>query len=337
MRYFHPTLFHPTLSLTLLCAAALTACGGGSDNTDSSTSADTAASYAANATLIAGDASSALDESVVAAQAVVATQAGTSVPTSADTHESAMGVPTETPQAVANVPVNCAGGGTATLTITGGTVSSVLNGQLDAGEVYQIVFANCKSSTGATTVNGTLAMTVLSASGSDLSITTTATDLSVTLPRGTVTLNGSTSRQVSSSAGAGGTTVLSSQFSSPSLTLATHFNARSSSFTLSAVSIARQSTWLNGVLQSSSINGTHTLSATLPNGAFSYTVATQGGVTYAASGLPTSGAWTITLPLTRVGVSIANAVATITVDDGKDGTIDRTFTVPIGRLESDAG
>lgn len=331
MRYFHPTL-----SLTLLCAAALTACGGNSSSdSDNSTSADTATSYAANATLIAGDASSALDESVLAAQAVVATQAGTSV--SAGTRESAMSAPTETPQAVVNVPVTCAGGGSATLTITGGTVGSVLNGQLDAGEVYQIVFASCKGSAGAATVNGTLAMTVLSASGTDLSITTTATDLSVTLPRGTITLNGSTSRQVSSSAGAGGTTVLSSQFSSPSITLATHFNARSSSFTLSAVNITRQSTWLSGVLQSSSINGTHTLSATLPNGAFSYTVATQGGVTYAASGLPTSGAWTITLPLTRVGVSIANALATITIDDGKDGTIDRTFTVPIGRLESDAG
>lgn len=328
--------FHPTLSLTLLCAAALTACGGNSSSdSDNSTSADTATSYAANATLIAGDASSALDESVLAAQAVVATQAGTSVSTG--TRESAMSAPTEAPQAVVSVPVTCAGGGSATLTITGGTAGSVLNGQLDAGEVYQVVFANCKGSTGAATVNGTLAMTVLSASGTDLSITTTATDLSVTLPRGTITLNGTTSRQVSSSAGAGGTTVLSSQFSSPNITLATHFNARNSSFTLSAVNITRQSTWLSGVLQSSSINGTHTLSATLPNGAFSYTVATQGGVTYAASGLPTSGAWTITLPLTRVGVSIANALATITIDDGKDGTIDRTFTVPIGRLESDAG
>jgi hypothetical protein len=248
-----------------------------------------------------------------------------------------MGAPTESPQAVVNVPVTCAGGGSATLTITGGTASSVLNGQFDTGEVYQIVFANCKGSGSAATVNGTLAMTVLSASGSDLSITTTATDLSVTLPRGTVTLNGSTTRQVSSSAGAGGTTVLSSRFISPNITLATHFNARSSSFTLSAVDITRQSTWLNNELQSSSINGTYTLSAVLPNGSFSYTVATQGGVSYAASGLPTAGAWTITLPFTRVGVSIANAVATITVDDGKDGTIDRTFTVPIGRLESDAG
>lgn len=332
MRHFHPS---PTLPLMLLCAAALAACGGGSDDADSSTSADTATSYAANATLIAGDAGSALDESVVAAQAVVATQAGTSVPAGA--RESAMGAPTEGVQAVVNVPVTCAGGGSATLTITGGTASSLLNGQLDAGEVYQIVFASCKGSGSAATVNGTLAMTVLSASGSDLSIATTATDLSVTLPRGTVTLNGSTTRQVSSSAGAGGTTVLTSRFVSPNITLATHFNARSSSFTLSGVDITRQSTWLNGVLQSSSINGTHTLSASLPNGSFSYTVATQGGVSYAASGLPTAGAWTITLPLTRVGVSIANAVATITVDDGKDGTIDRTFTVPIGRLESDAG
>jgi len=330
--------FHPTLSLTLLCAAALTACGGGGSDNTSGTSNDTATAYAANATLMSDDATTALDASVVAAESVVAAQANVAP---ASTHENAQSLttsaPEAAPQAVVNAPVTCAGGGSATLTITGGTTASLLNGKLDAGEVYQIVFADCKGTSGAVAVNGTLAMTVLAATDTDLSVTMAATDLAVALPRGTVTLNGSTARQVSSSAGTGGTTVLSSQFSSPSLTLATHFNARNSSFTLSAVSIARQSTWLNGVLQSSSMSGTHTLSATLPNGAFSYTVATQGGVNYAASGVPTTGAWTITLPLTRVGVSIANAIATITIDDGKDGTIDRTFTVPIGRLESDAG
>ena len=89
--------------------------------------------------------------------------------------------------------------------------------------------------------------------------------------------------------------------------------------------------------QSSTLNGTHTLSATLPNGAFSYTVATQGTVTYSAAGLPTSGAWSITLPNALVNVSVANAVATITVDDGKDGTIDRTFTIPVPNLQTNAG
>jgi hypothetical protein len=76
---------------------------------------------------------------------------------------------------------------------------------------------------------------------------------------------------------------------------------------------------------------------TLPNGSARYTVATQGSATYGPTGLPIAGTWTITLPHAAVGLAIANAFATITVDQGKDGTIDRSVTVPVSRLASDAG
>lgn len=323
----------PAFILTLLCAAALTACGGGGDSgsDDSAADADTAA--AANATLVAGDATAALDTAVLAAQAVVSTQAAP-----AATALSASG---ETPgaqaTAVADVAVACPGGGGATLTLTGGSAASLLNGQFDAGEVYTLVYADCRGALGAAALNGTLGLTVQAATATELALDLTAGDLSVALPRGSVTLNGSTSHALNSSTGADGLTLLSSRFTSPGLTLATRFNARSSSFTLSAVDIERQSTWLNGVLQSSSMAGTHTLSATLVNGAFSYTVATQGSVSYSGTGTPVSGAWAITLPVKQVNVSVGSGTATIEVDDGKDGTIDRTFIVTVGRLETEAG
>ena len=99
----------------------------------------------------------------------------------------------------------------------------------------------------------------------------------------------------------GGTT-LTSRFIAPSFTMATQFNGRSNTFTLSLVDITRTGTWVGGVLQGSTLSGTHTLSATLPGGFFDHTVATQGTVTYSATGLPTAGGWTITLPRAIVGV-----------------------------------
>jgi hypothetical protein len=332
-----PITFPP---LSLLCAAVLTtltACGGGgsSDAADEVLGADTATSYSANAALISGDAATALDTSVLAAQSVVATQA-----TVAAAHEASQrvsGSGSASALAATNVTVDCAGGGTALLTITGGTASSVLNGQLDAGEVYTLAFMDCRGAAGAAVVNGALELTVLAATANTLSVTTEATGLSVALPRGSASLNGITTRSVSSTTDSTGSTQFTSHFTSPSLALTTHYNGRTGNFTLSAADITRQATLVNDVLQGSSINGTHTLSATLPNGSPSYTVATQGSATYDTAGLPTGGAWTITLPHVAVGLSIANALATITVDQGKDGTIDRSVTVPVSRLASDAG
>jgi hypothetical protein len=325
---------------TVLCVA-LAACGGGGDaGSSTSTSAETATIHSANATSMSSDATTALDAGVVAAQSVVSAQATAAAN---DARANALGTAPEgsaQPAAVASVPVACAGGGSAMLTITGGTPASVLNGQFDAGEVYQIVFAGCRGAFGAAAVSGSLGLTVVSASStasaSSLATEMLATDLVVALPRGNVTLNGSTSRQLASST-SGSTTQLSSRFATPGLTLKTQYHARTSSFTLSAVDVTRQSTWMGGVVQSSSINGTYTLAATLPNGAFSYTVSTQGGVNYSAGGVPTSGAWTISLPHSLVGVVVANGLATITVDDGKDGSIDRTFIVPVATLQTDAG
>ncbi|NKI95174.1 hypothetical protein [Rhizobacter sp. SG703] len=326
----------PRAPLTLLSAAllaalsTLAACGGGgSDAADEVLDADTATSYGANAALLSGDAATALDTSVLAAQSVVATQA-----TVAAAHEAAQRV---SASAVTNLTVDCAGGGTALLTIAGGSAGSVLNGQLDTGEVYTLAFMDCRGAAGAAVVNGALELTVLEATAGTLSVTTEATGLSVALPRGSASLNGITTRSVSSTTDGNGTTQLTSHFTSPSLALTTHYNGRTGNFTLSAADITRQATLVNGVLQASSINGTHTLSATLPSGSSSYTVATQGSATYDAAGLPTGGAWTITLPRVAVGLSIADALATITVDQGKDGTIDRRVTVPVSRLASDAG
>jgi hypothetical protein len=307
----------PRHAVTLLCTAALTACGGGGGGgivAALATTEQAAASYSANSSTIASDTSTALDTSVQTAQAVVATQ----------------------PSSVASVPVACPGGGTALLTITGGTAASVVNGVLDTGEVYQLVFTSCRGAVGAAAVTGTLSMTVQTASATALALALNTADLAVALPRGLVKLNGSVNRQLSSTT-TGGATQFTSQLSIPSISVATQFNARSSVFTLSDVNIARQVTTLNGLPQSTSYNGTHTLAATLPNGAFSFTVSTQGNVSYSASGVPISGAWTLALPNTQITTSVNNVQATITIDEGKDGSIDKTFVTPVTTLMEDVG
>jgi hypothetical protein len=331
-----------SLSISLAVASLLAGCGGGGGDGSAfggGTSNDEAAVAAANGTLMASDATTALDTGVMAAQAVVATQAAAAV--AGEDRATALASPgngeSVAAQVLVNVPVSCAGGGSATLSLSGGSAGSLLNGQFDAGEVYALQFTNCKSSSGAASVNGSLSLTVLAAGTGTATLQLTATQLVVALPRGTVTINGSSTRQITASSGDAGTTTVSSHYTASSLAMATQFNGRSSTFTLSAVDITRQATWLAGVLQSSSLSGTHTLAATLAGGSFSHTVATQGSVSYGANGLPSAGSWTVTLPLVIVGITVANGVVTITIDEGKNGSIDRTFTINISRLQNDAG
>jgi hypothetical protein len=327
------------LAVSVLAATFVAACGGGSDGSAGSAAVAlddaTATIYAANSAQIGSDTISVADGAVLAAQAMVASGAGV-----------ASGGDRSTATAAGANPLlastrACPGGGTATVAITGGTPQSEANGQLDAGEVYEVSFAACTGAAGLGQLDGTLSMTVLSASGDGvngaLDLSMTAGNLSLTLPRGGVMLNGSSERQYTVSTDADGSAHLSSHFISPSLTLATHYNARSSTFTLSNADILRSATLVGGALQSSSIDGHHSLAGTLPNASFSYSVATSGGITYGADGTPASGMWTITLPNAVIVVTVANGSATIAVDEGKDGTTDRTFTIPVGQLAADAG
>lgn len=332
------TRSRPALWATsLLCTALLGACGGGGgDSTTAET--DTTTTDAANATVISGEATEALDTSVMTAQTVVTTQATASAANTTTAQAMSVSATGEAqPSAVASVPVTCPGGGSATLTITGGTALSVLNGTLDSGEVYEIDFNACRRIAGVAAVTGRMSMTVNNVSTDTLDLALNTTALAVALPRGNATLNGSSTVQWRETTDAGGVTTRSSRWASPSITLVTQSSARSSTFTLSAVDITRQTTWQGDTLLSTHLNGTHTLSATLVNGSFSYTVATEGDVTYSAQGLPSSGAWVLTLPSRRLVVTVANGTATITTDLGKDGTIDRTVTVPVSQLATEAG
>ena len=339
----YPSLLPPTpraipMAAALLAAAALAACGGGgSDGGGSSSGASiddaTATAYSANSAYVASDATDAADSALMTAQAVIGLSAA-SAGASTDKNAAAL-------QAQAAATYDCPGGGTATVSITGGNPARWTNGQLDTGEVYQITFAACQGALGWRSIDGAYALTVDAATGSNangtLALTTQATDLTVASARGGATLNGGASRSLTVSTDANGTVHWSGHYVASNWTLATHYNQRSSTFTLSAVDISRDATVVGGALQSATISGGYTLSATLPRGAFSYTVATTSPVVFSADGVPTSGGWTITLADALIAVSIANNAATWTLDKGKDGTIDRTIVIPLPQLQGSAG
>jgi hypothetical protein len=300
------------LALTSLLAL-LTACGGGGDDAGSTDNVgqETATAMSANSAVVPADSAEAAATVLVTTQAVVA-------------------------GGQASQTYNCVGGGTALFTVTGGSVASITNDVLDAGEVYSVSYTACRGSAGAASLDGTATLTVVSAAAGVTDVSTATQGIVVTLPQRTLTLNGnSTLSQTVVTNGATATTT--SRWTSPQIVVTSQRNARSSSFTLTNVDLTRSIAVTGGVISARSNSGTHTMSAVLPNASWTITTATQGAVSYDANGVPTQGAWTITLPNNRIGVSVVPGTLTLTLDYGADGTIDRTYTFSATTLVDEAG
>lgn len=299
------------LPLTTLATALLLAgCGGSADDTDTSISSETAQSVSADTMALSEDTANANAVALNATQAVVA-------------------------GGQASQTYACAGGGTAVFTITGGSLGSVVNGQLDAGENYSLQFNACRSAAGAATVSGLMTLAVTAASASSVAVNTSTQALTVTLPQRTLTLNGSSSWSQTVVTN-GSSTTTTAHWVSPQIELTSLRNARTSSLTLSNVDVSRSVTTLSGVLSGSSLSGSMTMALGTPNGAWTATLATQSAATYDASGVPVQGSWSMTLPHNRIGLQVGAGSATITVDHGPDGSVDRTYTFSIATLASQA-
>lgn len=298
-------------AIALAAAVLLTACGGGgSDSADTTVSQETAASASANTLAIPDSAAAASTESLKTAQAVIA-------------------------GGQASQTYACAGGGTATFTISGATVSGATNGQLDAGETYSLLFVACRGSAGAASVDGAMTLVVTAASAGALTVQTATQGLTVALPLRTLTWNGS-STLAQTVVTNGATSTTSTRWTAAQIQLTSLRNARSSSFTLSAVDVMRSVAVTNGVVAGSSGSTALTLAAILPNGTWTAAIASQGNVSYDAAGLPIAGSWAITLPHNAIGVTVSPGSAVITVDHGPDGTIDRTWTYTTAALAAEA-
>ena len=336
------------LAAALAGGALLSACGGGGGDSGSGSTAtplsqSDATADAANSSATGSDTAAGLDTVIDTTSALAQSVAQSSAGASSErmqAESAAVGAAPEAAAPVTNVTVNCAGGGTATLSITGGTAATELNGLLDAGEVYTVTYAQCTGAAGWAQLSGSVVMDVTAAdhatSPSSFSVNLTATNLALSLPSGSATLNGTAtvSRSVSTS---NGTATTSSHVTVPGATLATAFNSRTGSFTLADLDATRTLSSVAGVVTASQYAGHHTLSGTAWGRTFSMAVATNGDVVYDATGALVSGAWTVIRPKATIATSVANGLVVMTVDDGNDGTIDHTWTFPLAQLGSAAG
>jgi len=300
-------------ALSLL--AFLTACGGGSSDPtpppSTAVSADGAKNASANTASIPNDTATAMSEVVKAAEAVVAS-------------------------GQASLTVSCPGGGTAVYQVTGPNAALLLNHQLDQGENYSLTYNACRSASGAATVNGSMTLFVASKTADSITLETATNNVVVTLPHSDVTLNGAST--ISSTIQVNGnTTTTTTHWVTPNFSVTTHRNGRTTSFAYNNVDITRTVVVTNGVVTSTSINGTATLAWTWPGGSFSITLATQGTVGCDPDGTPTQGTWTIVFPHDRIVLTIVPGTVTLAVDYGNDGTIDRTYVFTVNELMNEAG
>lgn len=295
--------------------AILAACGGGSDPTpppsNNNVSADGAKNATANTSSLPNDSATALGAIIATAETVVA--AGS-----------------------ASATIACPGGGTAIYTVTGPNAALLLNHQLDEGERYSLVFNSCKNATGAETITGAFTLDVTAKTADSITVDTATNNVAVVLPRGDVVLNGSsTITRTVQTVGAATTTTV--HWVTPNFNVTSHRNGRTTSFAYSAVDITKSVTTTNGQFASGSYNGTATLSWVWPGGSFSVTFATQGTVGCAADGSPTQGTMSITLPNDRIVIAVVPGTVTITVDYGKNGTIDATYVFTTNDVMNSAG
>jgi len=298
------------LSLSVLLAA----CGGGSDDSpppSTAVTADAAKNASANSTAIPNDGATAMSATIATAEAVVA--AGS-----------------------ASATIACPGGGTAVYQVTGPNAALLLNHQFDEGENYSLTYNNCRSANGAAAVNGSMTLVVTSKTADSITLDTATNNVVVSLPHGDVALNGSSTitRTITT---AGNTTTTTTHWVTPNFSVTSHRNGRTSSFAFTNVDITRSIVVTNGVVTSTSYNGTSTLSWTWPNGSFSVTFATQGTVGCDADGTPTQGTWIITLPNNRLILAVVPGMVTLSVDYGNDGSIDRIYTFTVTDLMNSAG
>jgi hypothetical protein len=238
--------------------------------------------------------------------------------------------------------VNCAGGGTATITITGGTPASQLNGQFDAGEHDEVQFEQCRGELDFAQLDGMVDIDIVSATAPAGSRSFQAAmslkALRVTLPLGNLTLGGDASLARTVTDDGSGATTTSTEFTSRNLSAATTFHNRSGEFQFSSVDLTRTVDRTNGVVSGSSLTGQFTVSGSAGGFHFSdVQVTSDGNANYDGSGNPLAGAWTAVHGNATIHVSLADGVVTVELDRNSDGVIGRTWTFPLQHLLDSEG
>lgn len=297
----------PLAAAVALACAALAACGGGGSEDAADPGGEQAVASApadsSSATSVSQESTSSTAATLRTTQAVVASGG-------------------------ANQVVNCPGGGTAQYQLSGGAD----DGQLSAGEVYTVTFSQCKGPYELVSLTGPATLTVTEASPTRVAADVVLNSLVAQTPLARLTYDGNASLATDVNDGHDGPVLngtVSTRFTSSSLGVTRHTASRDTAYTLSAVDISHSTVVAGGVVTSTSVAGTSTLTAALPAGTWSATFSSQGGVQF-DQGVPVAGAWQVQGPHNTLLLSATPQTITVGIDLGSNGTVDFSRTYDTG-------
>jgi hypothetical protein len=331
----------PIALAALAATALLAACGGGRDG--DSLTAEVAQGYAADGVTMSVGGASGVDVATETLEAALATNAAAAA--SRETAQAADATPAAAGSATGTVA--CPNGGTVAWTVTGDS-ATLGNGQLDAGETYAVTYTACGTADSNNVLDGNTSLAVTTRSGGNVAFTHTMTNLKQTITNGTTVaqylLNGSTSVSRTVTTPTGGGRQVTRQITSPYISLTSTISGPFG--TRNAMYYLRQLDWTvvrtynaAGALTTRTHQGAVIIDAMTPrrpNATLSIT--TQGTLTLDGSdGAAAQGSFTVATSRNTIACTYGNGVATLTLDLGNDGTIDRTWTLTRTGLIGEAG
>ena len=299
---------------------SLAACGGGSGDSGDTAETDQAQSLSATATTTPQETAQVADAVVDTALAV--DPGALSAPASARTQVAAAGT------AQIQGSVSCAGGGTASVVMTGPTLAGLLDGVPEAGEVTQLTYSACSGPDAQVVLDGTVTMTVTQADSGGLTVSLDTSDLQAGLPLSTLGWSGSLSLTRSGSVADSGASTTTSAWSASGLDLNAVRNGHEADLSFNGGG-TRTVQWQDGVPQSSSYQGSSSLGLSSSRWNGTLDVATQGAMVFDPEGVPQSGSVSLSLGLYHWTATLADGTATVTVDRNGDGVVDRSRSWPV--------
>lgn len=235
----------------------------------------------------------------------------------------------------------CPGGGSVTVTITG-TLAGLSNGKPDTGETYALNFSNCTGA-GSGVMNGSASVQFTLAGSAVVDGVTakyaagvlTLDAFSVTSPaakqgqRLAVEVTGLVAFNYNETTE--GTKVITSGVYAGNDVAVQVTNTAGNlvDLTVKTLNMSRQVLRQDGVLKRLVVSGEHALVTAAGR---RITTAIQGSAQYSSAGTPLNGLWTVSTRGMALSVTVLSGTATIEVDKLADGSIDRTFTIPVSKL-----
>ena len=320
----------PALAAALLLAA----CGGGDDAEDLAT--EVAQGYAADAVTMSVAGTTTVDVSADVLEGAVATAAA-----AAAQREQLLAAQVG-PTASATLTAACPTGGSVSWTVTG-DAATIGNGQLDAGETFAVVYNACGSAGGGS-IDGSATFTVTARSASLLAFTHTTNALTQTTTNGSFVHSGSVSVSRSEAALAGGGREVTRRVTSPGVTLQSRIGTvagtRVATYQLNALDWTVTRTYgSSNELTARRHQGSASLATSTPRRPnATLDVTAEGTLTLDGAGVAAAeGSFTVVTARHRIRCVYGAGIATLTLDLGNDGSVDRTWVITLTRLAGDAG